>query len=327
MKAAYYQRTGPASKVLVIGDLADPVPAGNEVRVRVAFSGVNPSDVKGRGGISSSQMPFEFVVPHSDGSGVVDQVGMGVDPELVGKRVWFHNAQWQRQFGSAAEYVCLPVSQVVELGASTPLEVGAGFGIPLITAHHAVNSYGDIAGKTVLVTGGAGNVGFYSIQLARLAGAKVIATTSNADKSQYAALAGADLVLDYRNPGNLNAEVLKFTKDRGVDAIIEVNASINAPMHADLLAFGGKVIVYGSLDATIPVSYRGMMRRFASLHFFLVYLLSPAQLTRSIEAISVLLDDGLLQHPVSRIFGIKDIAAAHEFVEAGSMGKALLKIS
>ena len=326
MRAAVYHRTGPAGSVLSIVQLPPAQPGPGEVRIRVAFSGVNPSDVKARGGVSTATLAYDYIVPHSDGSGTIDAVGEGVTGLAPDTRVWFYLAQWQRQHGSAAEYVCLPASQVLALPDGATLEAGAAIGIPLMTAWHAVHGYGSIDGRTVLVTGGAGAVGFYAVQLARLAGARVIATVSNAEKAALARQAGADHVLEYGDSAALVRSVHQLTDGAGVDAIIEVNAGQNAALHADLLACGGRVIVYGSQAAEIPVSYRGMMRVFASLHFFVVYFFTPEQRRQIAENMTAMLANGGLQHLPNVVFALEEIAAAHQHVESGRIGKALLRV-
>ncbi|MGO4379857.1 NADPH:quinone reductase [Pseudoduganella sp. RAF19] len=327
MQAAVYRRTGPADEVLSIVQLARCRPGPGEVRIRVAFSGVNPSDVKARGGVSTAALSFDYVVPHSDGSGIVDTVGEGVSEFTPGARVWFYLAQWQRQHGSAAEYICLPASQVVALPDGISLEAGASIGIPLMTAWYAVHAYGSFDGKTVLVTGGAGAVGFYAIQLARRAGARVIATVSSAGKAALAREVGASHALEYGDSAALAQQVRELTGGAGVDVIIEVNAGHNASIHADLLAHGGRVIIYGSQAAEIPVSYRGMMRVFASLHFFIVYFLTPDERRRIALEINTLLIAGGLRHLPAVIFPLHDVAAAHQHVETGRIGKALVQIA
>jgi len=327
MRAAVYHRTGPADEVLSIVQLTKCRPGPGEVRIRVAFSGVNPSDVKARGGVSMSALAYDYVVPHSDGSGVVEALGNGVTGFEPGARVWFFLAQWQRQHGSAAEYVCLPASQVMTLPEGVGLEAGASIGIPLMTAWHAVHGYSSVEGKTVLVTGGAGAVGFYAVQLARLAGARVIATVSSTAKADVAREAGAEHVLEYGDSAALARQVRELTAGAGVDVIIEVNAGQNAPSHADLLAHGGRVIVYGSQAADIAVSYRGMMRVFGSLHFFVVYFLSPEQRSQIASSMNGMLASGQLRHLPAAVFALDDIAAAHCHVESNRIGKALLRVA
>jgi NADPH2:quinone reductase len=186
MKAAWYERNGPAREVLQVGEMPDPEPGPGEVRVQVHASGLNPSDWKTRAG-SSRRMAFPRVIPHSDGAGVIDRVGAGVPARRVGERVWLWNAQWKRPYGTAAEFVVLPASQAVPLPSNVGFEVGACLGIPALTAHRAVTCDGPIAGQSVLVSGGAGAVGRYAIQFAKLLGAgQVMATVSSPEKAEIA---------------------------------------------------------------------------------------------------------------------------------------------
>src|SRR5207249_8497387 len=172
MQVAYYEKTGSARDVLRMGERPDPAPGPGEVRVRLHCSGVNPSDVKSRAGRRNSAMPFPLVVPHSDGAGVIDRVGDGVPDARIGERVWVWNAAWGRSNGTAAQYITLPARQAVALPEGTEMEAGACFGIPALTALHAVQSHGGVRGKVVLVAGGAGAVGHYAVQFARRLGAR-----------------------------------------------------------------------------------------------------------------------------------------------------------
>src|SRR5579863_2630882 len=195
MKAAWYEKSGPARDVLVLGDMDDPRPGPGEVRIRVAFSGVNPGDVKKREDAFGVGMPYPRVIPHSDGSGKVDTVGEGVSREWIGRRVWCYGAQSYRPFGTAAQYTVVPLKLVAQLPKSSSLEQGACLGIPGITAHRAVHVGGSVAGRTVLVQGGAGAVGACAVQLAHRAGARVIATCRSESDKNIAVRAGADEVL------------------------------------------------------------------------------------------------------------------------------------
>lgn len=325
MRAALYRHKGPARQVLAVEDLPTPEPGAGELRVRLAYSGVNPSDVKSRAGLSNPAMEFPCVVPHSDGAGVVDAVGAGVAPEWVGRRVWVYNGQWGRAMGTAAEAVVLPVAQVVPLPDGAPFEVGASVGIPLMTAWHAVASCGSLLGRTVLVPGAAGAVGQYATQLAVRAGARVIASVSGEAKAALAMTLGADAVVRYRDE-DVVQRVRALTGGRGVDAIVEVDAAANAARWAELLAFGGKVVVYGSGQPTIPVPFRPLIVDFATLYFFIVYRLTGDELQRTRDGIGALLRAGVLQHPRVQVHALDDVAAAHEAVERGVDAKVLLRL-
>jgi NADPH2:quinone reductase len=166
MKAVWYERTGAAHDVLTYGDMPTPVAAPGEVRVKLEASGVNPADVGRRAG-SYRAMEFSRVIPNSDGAGIIDQVGDGVMRLGVGQRVWLYNGQRNgRAFGTAAEYITLADHLVTPLPAGISFAAGATLGIPCMTAWCCLFGDGPIAGQTVLVTGGAGAVGHYAVQLA-----------------------------------------------------------------------------------------------------------------------------------------------------------------
>ena len=274
MLAAYYTRQGAAADVLQVGEIETPEPGAGEVRVRVAWSGVNPSDVKSRRGSTGAPLPFPRIVPHSDGAGVIDAVGAGVAAARVGERVWTWNAAWRRADGTAAEYVVLPAEQAVALPGGVPLEAGACLGIPALTAYHAVHADGGVAGKRVLVAGGAGAVGHYAVQLARLAGARqVIATASGPEKAALARAAGADAVVNYREPDA--ARQLRDASQGGVERIIEVDVAANLALDLDVVVPDGEVMVYGSGQREIAVPFGPLIMKNVALRFFIVYNLAP----------------------------------------------------
>ena len=246
MLAVTYHRVGPANEVLSFTEIETPSAAAGEVRVKLASSGVNPSDVKSRAGVRNKTLPFPLIVPHSDGAGVIDQVGSGVDPALIGERVWVWNAAWQRPMGTAAQYVALPAQQAVTLPDAIDFSVGACLGIPALTAYHAVALDGGITGKSVLVTGGAGAVGHYAIQFAKLGGAKrVIATVSSDAKGAIAIEAGADAFVNYKTE-DVAQRCLALTDGHGVDRIIEVDLAANIQSDLAALRTDGEIVVYGS---------------------------------------------------------------------------------
>ncbi len=234
MRAAYYEQNGPANAVLKLGEVETPRPAPGEVRVKLATSGVNPSDVKARSG-ATRKIAFPRVIPHSDGAGEIDLVGDGVSAARVGERVWVWNGQWLRPFGTCAEYIVLPAAQAVRLPAKTSFEVGACLGIPAMTAYHAIAVAGAAPGITLLIAGGAGAVGHHAVQFAKAAGASVIATVSSPEKADAARAAGADHTVDYRRE-NVGERVMAITAKKGVDAVVEVDFAANAQTRAQRTA-------------------------------------------------------------------------------------------
>jgi NADPH:quinone reductase len=320
MRAVCYEQTGPAAEVLRLMELPDPVHAAGEVRVKLAWSGVNPSDVKSRAGLRSSTLPFARIVPHSDGMGTIEMVGEGVDARRVGERVWIWNAAWGRPDGTAAQYVVLPQAQAVALPAGTPDEAGACLGIPALTAIHAVMTGGGVEGKRVLVAGGAGAVGHYAVQFARLLGARqVFATVSSEHKARLAAAAGADEVIDYKRE-DVAAAVLKATGNSGVDRVIELDIAANAGLDAAVVAPNGDWVVYGSGAGRFSLDFFPLIAKNVTARFFIVYHLTQADRRAATAKLTALLEAGRLQHNITHRVPLSDIARAHELVESGAAG-------
>jgi len=327
MQAAFYESTGAAQDVLRIAELPDPQPGPGELRVRLRWSGVNPSDVKSRRGLRSKVLAFPRIVPHSDGMGVVNAVGDGVPAARVGERVWVWNAAWGRAFGTAAQYVVLPAAQAVPLPGNVADEAGACLGIPALTALHAVLTGGGVAGRSVLVAGGAGAVGHYAVQFARLLGARrVLATVSHAHKAQIARDAGADTTIDYRAP-DAAGQVRAATNGQGVDRIIELDIAANAALDLDVLRPGGDLVVYGSGAPAFELDFFPLILKNLNLRFFIVYNLEPADRALAVETLTGLLERGVLQHLIAERLPLAQVAQAHELVEQGrAVGNVVLAL-
>ncbi len=317
MRAAFYEKNGPAREVLKLGEVDTPHPGPGEVRVKLAASGVNPSDVKARIG-STRKIAFPRVIPHSDGAGVIDVVGDGVPAARVDERVWVWNAQWLRAFGTCAEYVTLPSELAVRLPANTSFEAGACLGIPAMTAYHAVAVAQAKPGMTLLVSGGAGAVGHYAIQFAKAAGASVITTVSSPEKAKLAKAAGADHTIDYKRE-NVGERVMALTGKKGVDAVVELDISANAKLMPQVLRPRGTIVIYGTgaPEAEVPLFF--FLRSAIALKFIYVYELTTAERKAALDAITRALEAGTLINNVAATFPLADIVAAHEAVEQGKV--------
>jgi NADPH2:quinone reductase len=326
LRAAWYGRNGAARDVLEVGELPTPQPGPGEVRVRLHVSGVNPSDVKSRRG---RPLIAEKIVPHSDGAGVIDAVGPDVAASRMGERVWTWNGQWQRPFGTAAEYIVLPARQAVALPDDVDFAAGACFGIPALTAIHAVNLLGDVTGRTVLVIGAATSVGNYVAQVAGRRGARVIGTVGSAEKSAHARAAGVAEVIDYKHE-DVAQRVKDFTDGVGADAVVDMDFSSTAAMLAQgILRPHGELVSYGSnsMDA-VPVPFRDLLFRSITLRFFVVYELTAAERTQAIADLNGLLAEKALRHTIAAHYPLREIAAAHEAVEQGRFtGNVVLDIA
>ena len=320
MRAASYDRYGPAAEVLTVREMDRPAPGAGEVLVKVACSGVNPTDWKSRSG--ATPRPIDgFQIPHHDGAGVIEAVGDGVDPARTGQRVWLWLAAAGRRWGTAAEWTVVPQDQAVPLPDGASLELGASLGVPAMTAHWCLFADGPVSGKTVLVAGGAGAVGHYAIELAVRAGAHVVATASGPEKAELARKAGAAHVVNYRDPGA--ADQIRAAVGR-VDRIIEVALGANLALDLAVIKPGSTIVTYAAEPADPVLPVRAFMTANVTMRFVLLYGVPRPALRRAADDITAALADGVLTElPVHR-FGLADIVAAQEAAEAGPLGKVLV---
>ena len=325
-RAAWYEQNGEARDVLKMGELPLQAPGTGEVCVHLLTSGVNPSDVKSR---RARPLTSPWVVPHSDGAGIIEAVGEGVAEKRIGERVWIWNAQWQRPHGTASEAIVLPESQAVKLPDNTDFAAGACMGIPGLTAVQAVHLAGNeqLRGKKVLVTGASSAVGHYITQLVTQYGGQVIGTVGSEVKAAHAKAAGAVETILYKTEPVL--ERLKaFTGGQGVDAIIDMDfATASQWVTAGGLKPHGQLIGYGSnVVGDIPLSFRPLLFNSIGLKFFLVYDLLPADRTWCVNRVNELLAAGKIQHTIGARFSLDQIAQAHEAVEAGQWGNVVIDL-
>ncbi|HZL40527.1 MAG TPA: NADPH:quinone reductase [Pseudolabrys sp.] len=324
MRAAYYESNGSAREVLRVGEADTPQAGPGEVRVKLATSGVNPSDVKSRQG-ATRKIAWPRVVPQSDGAGVIDRVGDGVAKSRIGERVWVWNGQWTRAFGTAAEYIALPAAQAVKLPDKIGFEAGACLGIPAMTGYHAIALSHATKGTTLLISGGAGAVSQYAIQFAKAADATVLATVSSPEKAKAAQDAGADHTINYKSD-DVGARVMEITGNRGVDAVIEMDLAANVKLIPAVLRPKGSVLVYGTTpEAAIPAAF--CLVNTIRLQFFLVYELDAAERERTVTGIARALEQGKLVNRIAQpTYALADIAVAHEAVERGTIGNVVVTI-
>ena len=329
MRAAYYEKKGPAAKVLMIGDQPEPQPAAGEVRVKVQVSGINPTDTKLRGGWDGAmEMPFPRIIPHQDGAGVIDRVGAGVPQSRLGERVWIWEAQRGRAFGTCAEYVTVPADNAVALPESASFETGACLGIAGMTAHRCLFQDGGVQGQTVLVAGGAGAVGQVAIQLAKWGGARVVATVSRAEQEKVAREAGADLVVD-RKSGDPAGRIRAFARGAGIDRVVEVAFEANLELNRAVLKANGVISTYssGPPDSAPRIPFTAVMRQGITVHFILVYVMPREAHQTAARDLNAALEAGRYRPHVARVFALGETPAAHEAQESGAtVGKLLVRL-
>ncbi|MBP1842702.1 NADPH2:quinone reductase [Rhizobium petrolearium] len=331
MLAAFYTRTGPAAEVLSVGEMAAPVAGPGDVLVRVHASGINPADVKRRGGWRGTGMDHPLVIPHTDGAGQIIAVGEGVDPARIGERVWMWNAQGGygeagRAFGTAAEFIAIASHQAVRLADSLTYADGANLGVPAMTAHRAVFADRPVAGKTIFVNGAAGAVGHFAVQMAVAGGARVIGTVSNPEAAAHVMDAGAFATID-RKTEDVSARVLELTEGQGVDRVVEVDFGANLELDAAVLKRNGTVAAYSSSSNPTPVlPYYAFASKGANLRFIQGFLIPEDQRLAGEKMIAELADTGRLRIAIGATFPLQDIVKAHERVERGSLGNVVVLI-
>jgi NADPH2:quinone reductase len=316
MKAVWYERTGPADEVLVLGEMPTPNAGPDEVRVKLSASGVNPSDCNRRRGTGYG-MEYPRGIPNSDGAGIVDQIGDGVPPSWLQRRVWLYNGQRGRPFGTAAEYIALAATLVMPLPDHTGFAEGACLGIPCMTAHRCVFADGFVTEQTILVTGGAGAVGHYAIQLAKWGGAQVISTVSSDLKAEHARAAGADVIINYKTE-DVVARVMDVTGGAGVDRIVEVDFGANLPVSVEALKLNGTIAAYASVgnrEPTLP--YASLSRKNITIRLVVLNNCPLAARRQAQQDITRWLETGQAVHRVWAQFPLEQTAEAHKAVEAG----------
>ena len=312
MRAAWYERQGPANEVLIVGEMPDPRPGAGEVRIRIAASGINPGDIKKRHDSFGLGMPYPRVIPHSDGAGVVDLVGDGVSAEWVGRRVWCYGAQSYRPFGTAAEFTVVPLDHVAALPENVSPEEGACLGIPGITAHRAVHVGGEVRGRTVLVQGAGGAVGMCAVALARHAGARVIGTLRSPSEEPAARTAGADEVV-LNDQGLIDR--VKALAPEGVDHVVEVAFGANIDADIEMLKMGGSIGAYATDNATPKIPFWLMVFKNIRV-FFLGSDDFPVEAkVAATRDLNDALQAGWRGFEIGEKIPLAEIARAHELVE------------
>lgn len=324
MRAAWFEKFGPAQDVLHVGEFEMPTAGHGEVLVHLHTSGINPSDVKKRAGSFPNLLDSGAVIPNSDGAGVIEAVGNGVDGDRVGERVWVYQAQYGRRFGTAAEYVAIDSTRAPKLVDRAGFDIGACLGIPAMTAHRCVFADGDVTGQTILITGGAGRVGHYAVQWASQAGATVIATASNPVDVEACRSAGAHFVVNHRDSNFANA-IKGAAGGSLVDRVIDVEFGANLSTSIDVLRIGGTIATYSSTKVAEPtLPFLQMMYKDITIRMIIVYAMPEAAKKKAVDDINKALAEDRLQHRIATSMPLSEIATGNEVVERGEFRGAVI---
>ncbi len=320
MKAGWFNAFGAAKDVIELGVQPKPVAGSGEVLVRLYASGVNPSDVKKRAGAFPKLLDGGLVIPHSDGAGIIEAVGEGVSVDRIGERVWVYQAQYGRRLGTAAEYVALDASRAAKLPDNTSFEIGACLGIPAMTAHRCVFADGEVSGQKILITGGAGRVGYYAIQWAASAGAFVIASASNDSDRLLCLELGAHAVVNHRE-ANWGEQVVTAAGGEKVDRVVDVEFGSNLPQVLNCIRTGGTIATYSSASVPQPVlPFKEMMFMDLTIRMVIVYAMPEKAKEAAISDIYARLESDQLKHRVAHVLPFDHLARSHELIEDGGFG-------
>ena len=327
MRAYWYEKAGAAADVLNFGTMPDPLPAAGEVRIKVTHSAINPTDSKRRT-LGRELGQFKRIVPNNDGAGVIDQVGEGVAATRIGEHVWIFGAQAGRPNGTAAEFVTLPSRQAIALPGVASLAEGACLGVPAVTAHRGLFADGSIAGQTILVTGAAGRVGSYAVQLAKWAGARVIATAGSEEKVAAVRALSADLVLDYAT-GDVVKKVGEATNGAGVDRIVDTAFSETIQLAPQLLRANGVIATYSSdADPNPKIPFQALMYKNIMIRPLAIFGMPTEAQDRAFADVTAALADGKLQHRIGRRMQFDEMAEAHALIdERGVWGCLIVDVA
>lgn len=319
MKAVWFEKFGPAQDVIQVGEFPTPAPGHGEVLIRMKTSGSNPSDTKKRAGAFPNLLDLGPVIPNSDGAGIIEAVGVGVPKSRIGQRVWVYQAQFGRLHGTAAQYLAIDTNRAVRLPDNVSFEVGACLGIPVMTAHRCVHADGPVQGQLVLVTGGAGRVGYYAIQFAKLGGATVVATASDARGCKDCLDAGADFVVNHRET-DWHEQVLRLTSGQKIDRVVDVEFGFNLPKVLDILRIGGVIATYSSATIAEPqLPFRRMMFMDVTVRMILVYAMPESAKDAAVLDITARLEKAELQHRICATFALDRFADSNDAVENGGL--------
>ena len=327
MKIIGYEKFGPATEVLQVREIELQKPKSREVIVKLRYSGVNPSDAKARAGNRPGifKPEYSLVIPHSDGSGVIEDVGSELDKSLIGKRVWVRNGQWKRPFGTAAEYITIALENLIEMPSEMSFKDGATMGIPGLTAAYGIFGSGEVLGKTLLISGGMGAVGHLAVQLAKWGGAKVIATGSKSSCEAILNL-GADYFFDYTSDELVSQ--IKEVAPEGIDRVVEVEFGINLNWLHEVLKPNGTLAVYGSAKEMNPIIPFGLyLFKAIKIDIFLIYILPPKEREIAINYLHLAYGEKALVPKIDSIYRLEDCGQAQErTLTKGRKGAVLLKI-
>lgn len=327
-KVVRFHETGDAS-VLKIEMEPLQTPGDDEVRLNVEAIGLNRAEVMFRYGayLEQPQLPSKLGY---EAAGVIDAVGKNVTAFKVGERVSTIPGFSMSQYGVYGQSAVVPAMLVAKYPENFSARQGTSIWMQYITAYGALVDVGGLKkGQTVVITAASSSVGLAAIQIAKIIGAKIIATTRGETKAGYLTDAGADHVIQTDNE-NFVDRVLEITGGKGAELIFDPIAGPFLELSAGAAARGGKIIVYGALDGrptTFPL-FAALIKGLAIHGYTLAEVtLDPSRLKKAKEFILEGLESGSLVPVIDRVFKLDDIQKAHEYMESNQqIGKIVVTV-
>jgi NADPH:quinone reductase-like Zn-dependent oxidoreductase len=343
MKASVFYQHGNRDVIQVVDDLPIPEPAAGQVRLRMKAAALNRLDVWVREGWQGLKLNMPHVTT-ADGAGIVDALGAGVTRFAVGDRVGINptivdedciltngneedckdiHILGEHVPGVAAEYVVLPARNLIKLPDHVTFAESAAAGLVYVTAWYSLMNRGGLqAGESVLIVGAGGGVNSASIQIAKLAGAKVYVVGSNAEKCKRAEELGADVTVNREKDEDWAKAIFKLTNKQGVDIVVD-NVG-QATMFGSIRSTkrGGRILVVGNTSG--PLMNMDLRYLFAKQISILGSSMGP---TPSFQRVMNMVFDGKLKPVISTILPLEDVKEGHRLLEEGDVfGKVVLEI-
>ena len=320
MKAAFLETTG-APDVIRFGDLPTPAPSEGEVRVRVAYSAVNPIDLYIRAGTAPMPLPKPFI-PGCDLAGTVDAVGPKATRYKVGDRVWGSNQGLLGRQGTLAEFACVQEEWLYPIPPEVGEQDACAGALTGITAHLGLFRACNLQpGDWVFVNGGTGGVGSMVVQMTRAVGGRAVTTVGSPEKAQQCRQWGVDRVINYKTE-DVPAAVRDATGGKGVHVWYETQREPDFLRTVPLMARRGRIVLMAGRQAqpTFPVG--PFYVNDLSLFGFAMFNATPDEQRRCADDINRWLAEKKLHVLIGRTLPFSEAAAAHRLQEENTLQKA-----
>jgi NADPH:quinone reductase len=320
MKAAYIERTGAPDEVIIYGDLPKPEPNSSQVLVRMGAVSVNPIDTYIRNGANYWELPKPYIIG-CDLAGTVEALGPQATRFKPGDRVWCSNQGLMGRQGTFAELCAIDESWLYPTPQGLGDEVAAACALVGITAHLGLFREAELrAGETIFVNGGSGGVGSMVVQMAKAAGARVIATAGSEEKCTALRELGADRAVNYKSD-DIAAAVRDFAPD-GVNVYWETVREPDFDKIVSYVGQRGRIILMAGRDARPQFPVGPFYVKGCQLRGFVMFKATPDEQRKCADDINRWLVEAKLRPNISEVLPLSHAAKAHKLQEQNTLHKA-----